>query len=311
MQDAPPPSQDIFQPSRRRALAAVTLAAIGFLLPQEVPLEWYPRNHPGTDIQYLEIACASNKNGTVQIFYDTTKGFNQLECIRWPISPTAQTYTYTFPLPDAPITALRFDPVGDGGTLTIRQMRIINRRGEEIRRFTRDMFAPTNHIAAISPAPDGWTITSMAGSTDPFARIELRSPILPVGINGRNLQRCLLSTGYLALMLWILLLAVLFIFHRPRSWRELVPRLAFLAGLALLFALVGNRGLIRSSVRFARYHPPALALADPKPVINLRTAIPGTSAQLFFDSDRKNWQTGRVLLVDEAALTTVAADLIL
>jgi hypothetical protein len=257
-----PPSQDIFRPSRGRGLAALTLAAAGFLLPQEVPLEWYPLNHPGTDIHYLEMVCASDRDGTVQIFYDLTRGFNPLDSIRWPISPTAQAFTYTFPLPDAPITALRLDPVGDGGTLTIHQLRIVNRRGEEILRVTRDMITPDRQIAAISTAPDGWLITSAPGSTDPSTRIALRSPIVPLGMNGRNFQRCLLSTGYLALMLWLLLLALLFIFHRSKNWRGLAARAGFMAVLALLFALVGNRGLIRNSIHFARFHSPAPASAE-------------------------------------------------
>lgn len=261
MPDAASLTQDIFRPTRGRALAVVIVAAIGFLLPQAVPLEWYPLNHPGSDVQYLEIACAASQAGTVQIFYDSMRGFNNLESIRWPLSATAQTFTYTFPLPDAPITGLRLDPLRDGGTVTIRQMRIINRRGEVLRQFTRDQFAPTNQIAAITPAPDGWTITSLPASTEPFTLIALPSPLLPAGMNGRNLQRCLLSTGYLALMLFILLLAVLAIFFRPRKAWELLPRLAFMAGIALLFALVGNRGLIRTSIHSARYRPPVLVSA--------------------------------------------------
>jgi hypothetical protein len=256
-----PLRQVIFQPTRAGMLTALALAAVGFFLPQKVPLEWYPLNHPGTDIQFLEIICASDKNGTVQVFYDATRGFNQLESIRWPISPTPRTYTYIFPLPDAPITALRFDPVGDGGTLTIHEMHIVNGRGDEILRITGEMFSPLQHIAALSPVPDGWSITSTAGSQDASARIALPAPLVPVGMNGRNLQRCLRSTGYLALMLGLGLLAVLFIFHRPRNRVELVSRAGFMAGLALLFALVGNRGLIRNSVHFARFHSVPLASA--------------------------------------------------
>jgi len=249
---------DWLRPTRGRLALAAVVAIIGFLLPQEVPLEWYPLNEPGTDINYLEISCAADKNGDVKIYYNLTRGINELHTIYWPISPTEQTFTYTFPLPDAPITELRVDPVADGGTLHIRQMRIINRRGEEIRRFTRDLFRPQNEIAAITPVADGWKITSTPGAKDPYVRIEMFSPIIPVGKDHRNLLRCLLSTGYLALMLWILLLAVMFTFLRPRGWRDLLPPVAFMALLALLFAPVGNRGLIRNSIHYARYVPPVL-----------------------------------------------------
>ena len=257
-----PPVSDLFRPTRERWLAAIAIAGVSFLLPQKVPLVWYPLNDPGTDGHYLEIVCSSDKKGTIRVFYDTTRGFNDLESLQWPVTPTTQAITYTFPLPDAPITALRLDPVGDGGALTIRELRIINRRGELIRRFSREMFRALSQITAISSAGDGWIVTSTPGSPNPSARIDLPSPLIPVGMNARNLQRCLLSTGYLALMLWILLLALLLVLHRAKSGAELAPRLAFTVGLALLFALVGNRGLIRNSLHYARYHPPVLASAE-------------------------------------------------
>lgn len=276
------PEKSWLAPSWGRLALAAVVAAVGFLLPQEVPLEWYPLNEPGTDINYLEITCASDKDGDVQIFYNLTTGINQLNSIYFPISPTEQTFTYTFPLPDGPITELRLDPVAKGGALTIRQMRIINRRNEEIRRFTRDMFRPQNQIAAITPLPDGWKIVSAADAIDPYTRIELFSPIVPVGKDRRNLLRCLLSTGYLAGMLFILLMAVLTATWRPRGWRDFFVHAGFMAGLGLLFAPVGNRGLIRNSYAFTRFQPPS-----PNPNLQLEFDLtmdrPRAQAQVFWD----------------------------
>ena len=141
-QDSPEATPDAFRPSIPRAAFAFIIAAAAFFIPQEVPLEWYPLNNPGTDINYLEISCSSDKDGWVQIFYDATRGMNELNSIRFPIGPSEQSFTYTFPLPDLPITELRLDPPSDGAKLFVRQMRIINRRNEEIRRFTRDSLLP-------------------------------------------------------------------------------------------------------------------------------------------------------------------------
>src|SRR5690606_26597022 len=145
-------------------------------------------------------------------------------------------------------TELRFDPPSGEAELFIRQMRIINRRNEEIRRFTRDEFQPLNQIASINPAPDGWTVVSTPDSTDPMARISLAAPLIPVRMSHRNFLRCLLSTGYLSMMLWIILLAVFFAFRRPEPWQKTAASMAFLGLLAVLFAFVGNRGLIRNSI---------------------------------------------------------------
>lgn len=275
---------DWFKPTRGRFFVAVLLATIGFLLPQEVPLEWYPLNEPGTDINYLEISCTADKKGEVKIYYDLTRGMNELDSIRFPISPTQQTYTYTFPLPDAPIVDLRVSPLSQGGTLNIRQMRIINRRGDEIRRFTRDMFRSEREVEAIIPSAEGWKLTSVVNSANPSAYIEILSPIIPVGKDHRNLLRCLLSTGYLSMMLWILLLTVLFTFYRPNGWRDLFGPLGFMICLAILFAFVGNRGLIRNSVHYARYRPlpTKSGLSLEFDVLN---GSPGT-ARLFFDTGK-------------------------
>lgn len=277
-------SGDWFKPTLGRLLFAAALAIAGFWLPQEIPLEWYPLNNPGQDILYLEIACAADKTGEVQIFYDATKGMNEHESIRWPISPTTQTYTYTFPLPDAPITELRLDPVAEGGALTVRQLRIIDRRGTEVRRFTKDDIVPLQQIAGITPIAEGWKIISEPSANDPYARIQLDAPILAKGINHRNFLRCLYSGSYLALMLWILLLAVLFVFYRPRGWRELLAHLGFMAALALMFSAVGNRGLIKNSVRYARFVPPVVA-----PGVELEVYLSidhPQAAQLFWDLGR-------------------------
>jgi len=263
---------------------ALVVAAVGFVLPQEVPLVWYPLNNPGNDINYLEISCASNVNGEVLIYYDTGNGTNDLDSIRWPISPTTQTFTYTFPLPDAPITQLSLASVKNGGALTIRQMRIIDRNGVEMRRFTREMFTVFGNVAAITPLNDGWKLVAAPNDQTPGVGIRLSAPILAKGINHRNFLRCLYSTSYLTLMLWILLLAVLFTFYRPASWQDALRNLGFMAVLAFLFSAVGNRGLIKNSIRYARFIPaptPAGAALE----IDLRIDQP-LAAQLFWDTGR-------------------------
>jgi hypothetical protein len=276
------PSRAWHDPTWPRLALAGLVALLGFLLPQAVPLEWYPLNQPGTDINYLEISCAASIAGTVEIRYDLARnGHRPIDTISWPISPTAQTYTYTFPLPDAPIVELRVLPPA-GGELTIRQMRIINRRNEEIRRFTADLFRIERDVTAVVPLSEGWKLVAAPGGSAPSARIELFSPIIPVGQDHRNLLRCFLSAGYLSLMLWILLLAVLFVFYRPKTWRDLLGHLGFMAAIAILFAIVGNRGLIRNSIAYARYSPPAIP-PGLKLEFDLVSGDP-SQAQLFWDT---------------------------
>lgn len=273
---------DPFPATWRRLVIAFAVATGSFALPQQFPLEFYPLNNPSSGLHYLEITCAGNALDQVQVFFDTGRGVNEFDSVRWPMGASEQAYTYTFPLSDAPIREMRIDPLSKGGSLTIRQMRIIDRSGTQILRFTKDQFIPLHQIAAISSVADGWKIVAATSADDPYARIDLYSPLVPRGMNHRNLLRSIYSWSYLGMMLWILLLAVLFTFHRPRGWRDLLSHVSFMAAIALMFSAVGNRGLIKNSYHYSRFVPPAI-----KPglqlEIDLRIDHPAY-AQLFWDT---------------------------
>jgi len=244
---------DLFQPSWGRAAMAVIFAFVAYLVPQKIPLEYYPLNNPSSGLQYLEITCASNVNGEAQFYLDFGRGMNELEKIRLPIGPSEMAFTYTFPLQDAPLVGLRLDPfMGGAGELTITSFRIINRREEELCRFTKDSMVGLHEVAEVVPLDKGWKLVMKPGASDPYAFVQLARPLVPEGMNERNLKRCVLSTGYLAMMLCILLLAVYFALRLFTSWRGIVRACVFLAFISLLFAVAGNRGLIKNSQFYAK-----------------------------------------------------------
>jgi len=244
---------DPFQPTWGRAILAAIIAFAAYFVPQKIPLEYYPLNNPSSGLQYLEITCAANVTGETQFYLDFGHGFNELDKIRLPIGPSEMAFTYTFPLQDAPLINLRLDPFEKGaGELTITNFRIINRREEEIRRFTKDSFFALNQIDSIVPLEKGWKLVMNASANDPSVRVQLGRPAIPEGMNERNLKRCLLSTSYLAMMLWIILLAVYFALRLYTSWRGIVRACAFLLLLAMAFSIVGNRGLIKNSRFYAK-----------------------------------------------------------
>lgn len=284
-------------------------AGCGFIVPQEVPLVWFPLNKPGDDILYLEIKCAADGDGDVKIYENLTRGINELDTINWPISATEQTFTYTFPLPDAPLVELRLDPPGSGVSLDVDSLRIIDRRGAEIQRFPIESVVAQNQIQSITPTDSGWRLTSVADANDPFVQLELYAPVVAKGINQRNLLRCVLSTGYLAMMLLIILLTVLFTFWRPNNWRAFGVHVGFMAYLALMFAAVGNRGLIKNSIHYAQFEAPS-------PPHGLRLELDvnssgGSTTQLFWDSSNgfSEEESSRKALQSQTTLQTVRFDL--
>lgn len=278
-----PPSSDLFAPTRGRVAFGLGLAAAAFFLPQEVPLEYYPLNEPGNDILYWEISFASTDfTGNTFLRYDVGKGFNDLHSIQIPIAPSERTYTYTFPLLDAPITALRMDPADKHGEIRVRQMRIIDRRETEILRFTGNDMMPASGIASTFPLEAGWKITTAQNAHDPYLRVHLDAPLVAKGLNYRNFLRSLYSWSYLALMLWIILLAVYFTFLRHRDWRTVAKSVSFLALLALAFSAVGNRGLIRNSWAYSRFEAPVIEPGGLRLEFDLATDRPVYST-LFWD----------------------------
>jgi len=245
--------QDLFRPTLCRLLIAIAVSCIGFWLPQEIPLEWYPLNNPGDDILYLKLKCTSNALGEVRISYATAGEFSPVNVIRWPIAPTKRSYTYVFPLRDAPITALQLESLSHGGVISFDLMRICNRGDREIHRFSAADFT-ADQQAAVIPGPDGsWSIVAKPEAQNPVIRIALPAPLIPRDANRRNFSRCLLSTGYLTLMLTVVLLAALFATYQAPRRVELFRRIGFVVILAFLFALVANRGLIRNSCRYATF----------------------------------------------------------
>jgi len=243
---------DPFQPTWWRALLVLVVAAGAWFVPQTIPLEYYPLNNPSSGLQYLEITCAANRNGETQIYLNFGRGFNELDKIRLPIGPSEMAFTYTFPLQDAPLVDLRLDPYTEGaGEFTITNFRMINRREEELCRFDKDSFYNLNNIAQIVPLEKGWKFVMKEGAADPGAHVRLPHPMIPEGMNERNLKRCLLSTGYLTMMLWIILLAVYFALRLFSSWREVWRASLFMLLMAAAFSIVGNRGLVKNSWYYA------------------------------------------------------------
>lgn len=231
----------------------LVVAAGAWFVPQKIPLEYYPLNNPSSGLQYLEITCAANRNDETQIYLNFGRRFNELDMIRIPIGPSEMAFTYTFPLQDAPLVDLRIDPYKNGaGEFTITNFRMINRREEELCRFDKDSFHDLHNIAEIVPLEKGWKFVMKEGAADPSARVKLPRPMIPEGMNVRNLKRCLLSTAYLTMMLWIILLAIYFALRLFGSWRELARASLFMLLMAAAFSIVGNRGLIKNSWYYAK-----------------------------------------------------------
>ena len=255
----PPPQSaddapDLFAPSIGRFLFAFVLAGLAFMIPQGIALEWYPLNHPGNDIHYLEATLRTSNTGKIRIVYDCGFGFVTPYDITIPVAPSDMAFTYTFPLPDGPMRKIFIDPVDAPGELEFTRLRIINRRDEEVRDFLPDEFKISDGLQ-LQPTEQGWKLVADEHTSfDAGADIDFL-PVRPRGMNFRNFERCLLSWSYLSFMLWLIVLAIYFIFLSHRRGKDILRAIGFLLAICCLFSFVGNRGLIKNAFHTAKFKP--------------------------------------------------------
>jgi hypothetical protein len=239
-------------PTWIKTAVVVMVAVFAFFVPQEVPLEYYPLNNPSSGRNYIEVKCSANVRGEVKIYLDFGSGLNELNAIAWPVGPGQTAFTYVFPLSDAPLVGMRLDPfTGGGGELRIDEFRIIDDRQKEVRRFGPDDFGDLHQIQAITGNSDGWKIVVPPGADDPSAQVHIGRSIIPEGLNERNAKRCLLSVGYLWGMLWLAMLAIYSALRLWSSFSGAVQSICFLLLISFCFAVAGNRGLLKNTVRYA------------------------------------------------------------
>ncbi|MGC4073509.1 MAG: hypothetical protein QM760_13545 [Nibricoccus sp.] len=304
---------DHFAPSWKRLLVVALLAFGSFFIPQEIALEWYPLNEPGNDIHYLEATLRTSNTGTIRILYDCGFGFVEPYSITIPVAPSDMAFTYTFPLPDAPIRKIFIDPPDAPGELEFTRFRIINRREEEVRSFSSDEFKISQGLQ-LQPTLNGWKLVATAGTSfDAGADVDFL-PVRPVGMTLRNVKRCLLSWSYLSFMLWLIVLAIYFVFLNHLRGKDILKATSFLLLICCFISVVGNRGLIKNTKRIAYFKPVKVPpgaftleteIAAEKPTdVQLSITAPGQPAQLLTAtlSRHTNLQTIRF------PLTTLPAD---
>lgn len=268
-------------------VALLTVAL--FLVPQRPALSWWTPAFPHAERHYLEIACAAGPGADELVIQPEFFGrFDSIDSIILPLSPSSRPYAFSFPLPDAPLTALRLTIRPGAASIEIRSLRIVTGDGHEVLRLKRVSFSAVAN-EEITATGNGWTI--QAGprtSREASALARFAAPVLAQGANHRNAMRCAASVAYLSGLLATLLLAGTFAWQRrPRA------RLCLgMASLALIAALVSHRGLILASFRtwLSPQPPAARALRLEIDVRTDRTS----PAQLF-------WNTGRGITEEQSA----------
>jgi hypothetical protein len=95
----------------------------------------------------LSIAFRASQTGSVALYYDTGMQFQERESQSIIIQGDSTWHTFTFPLPNKKINALRFDPPAvKEAEFQIRDIRIINSQGKTLRRIEPEDVKPLHQI---------------------------------------------------------------------------------------------------------------------------------------------------------------------
>ena len=233
---------------------AVALALGAFFLPQEAPLLWTTPAADTADLLYLEVTVASDREGNLLVFPEIGERFAAFHAIQLPLAPSTTAYTYTFPLPDSPIRALRLHLPPGGGTFRIERMRVFARRGDEVRRADFSRLVALQQVQQVNSLDGGIEIVTARSADDARLRIDFEVPLLATRAAVRNWERAAGSIAYLSTLLWLGLMAVAFgVDPALRARRAALRVAAFFALISVLFAVVGHRSFLREAVRVTMF----------------------------------------------------------
>lgn len=126
----------------------------------------------------LYITLRASQAGPVTLYYDTGKKFQERESQSIVIPGDSAWHTFTFPLPDQKIKALRFDPPAfKEAEFQIRDIRIINSEGKTFQRIDPEDVKPLHQIRSLDRSDRIIRFQTDEISSDPQLLISPEHPI--------------------------------------------------------------------------------------------------------------------------------------
>lgn len=126
----------------------------------------------------LSITLSSSQSGSVVLYYDTGMRFQERESHAINIPGDSAWHTFTFPLPDQRIKALRFDPPEfKKAEFQIRDITIVDSQGKTLRRIDPEDVKPLHQIRDFERSDQIIRFQTEETSNDPQLLISTGHPI--------------------------------------------------------------------------------------------------------------------------------------
>lgn len=202
----------------------IVIFVVVFLTKDETKPSWY-----------LCISIKSSVNTQMQIFYDVGKGLNPTDSTSLDIKQSKKEFiSLRVLLPNKPIYYIRIDPLNQGGSFMLKDIKILNGFNQIIYPVDINAVQPLNQISNMSIRNNILSADTITKANDPMMFLDLEYPLVNKGntILIRIYNLLLLSCGFI-------LLYVIYIF-----FRNIIIRLKQ-SGNSNLFR---NKWIINSSI---------------------------------------------------------------
>ncbi len=151
-------------------LAAALLSVVAAL-----PFLPFAKRH--SELFRFEARVTSTVAGGFQIFYDDGRGSREELSERAPMPASTAPVTLRVPIAPGTYTGLRIDPLDRGGTVTLREARIVSAGGRVIADLPLKKFVVANQVDSLRVAGGALEIVVNPAHSDPQVYLTLAPPV--------------------------------------------------------------------------------------------------------------------------------------
>lgn len=183
----------------------------------------------------LVVEMSSTAASRAQVYFDTGAGMNETQSELLPVPATADFQRLVFPLPNAVIRALRFDPLMAPGTVTIRRAEVWRSDGSLAISFAPEQIRGVMGFDQENRVPEGIRYRVRSDSNDPRLMLNYGAPL---DLSSRRPGESVLTRIALANVLLLAVEALVFLLFRRGFALDLRAALAFGLHALLTIALL-------------------------------------------------------------------------
>ncbi|MDP3073388.1 MAG: hypothetical protein Q8N18_24060 [Opitutaceae bacterium] len=153
------------------ALLAAALLSVVAALP------FLPVAQPHPEYFRLEARVTSTSPGVLQVFYDDGAGIREERSARTEFPATATPRLIQVAAPPGPCLGLRLDPIDRGGTMTLRDLRIVSATGRLVATLPLEQFTTIQQVGTLRVHDGALELTVAPAHNDPQLSLTLSPPL--------------------------------------------------------------------------------------------------------------------------------------